>query len=187
MNILVIDNESMFFDDLISLLKGHHITVVNYKELRIEDTSAQDCIILSGSHIPVSNFDDKYGVQIDILTHSKRPVLGICVGFALVCHAYGHKDAELEEYSPEPIKLNSIKKDKIYEGIRELEAFSDHRYNLNVEEGELVILGKSDKGTEIVKHKNKLIYGIQFHPELMTPKSNGKKLLINFLKQVIPT
>ncbi len=187
MNILVVDNESMFFDELIALLRGHHITVVNYHELRMEDTSAQDCIILSGSHIPVSNFDDKYGIQIDVLTHSKRPVLGICVGFALVCHAYGHKDAPLEEHSPISVKIEMSKKDKVFSGIKEIEAMTDHRYDASATSEKLDILAISERGVEVVKHKTKTIYGINFHPELTIPKITGRKLIENFLKQVEPT
>ena len=187
MNILVVDNESMFFDDLIGLLRGHHITVVNYHELRMDDTSAQDCIILSGSHIPVSNFDDKYGFQVDILKRSSRPVLGICVGFALVQHAHGHKDAPLEEHPNQVIKVNVDKKDKLLSGINKIEAIADHRYDASASSEHLDILATSERGVEIVKHKKKLIYGINFHPELTSPKATGKKLIENFLAQVKPT
>ncbi|MEM3126636.1 MAG: gamma-glutamyl-gamma-aminobutyrate hydrolase family protein [Candidatus Woesearchaeota archaeon] len=187
MNILVVDNESMFFDELIALLRGHHVTVINYHELRNEDTSAQDCIILSGSHIPVSNFDDKYGVQVDILKHSSRPVLGICVGFALVQHAYGHKDAPLEEHGSQAIKVEIEKKDKLFKGITKIEAIVDHRYDASATSEHLDILAISERGIEIVKHKKKLIYGINFHPELTSPKAIGKKLIENFLNQVKPT
>ena len=49
---------------------------------------------------------------------------------------------------------------------------------------ELVSLAVSEDGIEIMKHKNKLIYGVQFHPEELQDGNNGHSILKNFLSMI---
>jgi anthranilate/para-aminobenzoate synthase component II len=49
---------------------------------------------------------------------------------------------------------------------------------------ELILLGISEVGIEIMRHKNKLIYGSQFHPEELKDGDDGHTILKNFLKMV---
>lgn len=48
----------------------------------------------------------------------------------------------------------------------------------------LIPLAKSKFGVEIIKHPKKIIYGVQFHPEIKVSRNYSKKILNNFLEIV---
>jgi anthranilate/para-aminobenzoate synthase component II len=53
---------------------------------------------------------------------------------------------------------------------------------------EVLATSKDSQGTEcieVIKAKDRLIYGTQFHPEKPYPWSLGKMILINFLRMAL--
>jgi len=65
-----------------------------------------------------------------------------------------------------------------------------HSWNIRVvpDGFEVMAISTDAKGhvvNEIIKHKERLIVGTQGHPEISTPWSNGKLLLMNFLRMAM--
>ncbi len=111
------------------------------------------------------------------------PILGICLGHQSIADVFGGetKSAEIESYAQ--IELNILKEEGIFEGIgNSLKVWASHKDEVVTLPDNFEILANSDKcNIEAMKHVDKPIYGIQFHPEVQhTPR--GGEIFENFNK-----
>ncbi|MCK4730238.1 MAG: gamma-glutamyl-gamma-aminobutyrate hydrolase family protein [Candidatus Aenigmarchaeota archaeon] len=181
MKILLVNNITKHLEELREILKPHEITTVNFQELP-KNYSDFDCIILSGgSKYKVKNNEEIYKQEIELIKNSEIPVFGICLGFELICHFYGEKIEMLKEKKRGLRNLEIIEKDSLLKGIEKLSVFEAHRFYVKKVKN-LILLAKSEIGAEIIKHREKPVYGVQFHPEIRLEKNQGTKILTNFLK-----
>jgi len=174
MKTLIINNGSSFIKKLTQLTKGK-VKVVPYNKLNKIDIKQYDRLILSGGHkFPASS--NNYSQEIKLIKNSKIPILGICLGFELICKAFGSKLGKLSKREKGILNIrlkNQQHKIKVYES---------HLYSIKNVKRPLQALAKSKYGIEIVKHKTKPIIGVQFHPEIK--KGNGGyKILKDFLNK----
>ena len=83
------------------------------------------------------------------------------------------------------LKIEKIKSDKLLTRIgSSFQAFECHRWHVKKTKS-LIPLAKSKDGIEVVKHPKKLIYGVQFHPEMSVDKTAGRKIIENFLNLTV--
>jgi anthranilate/para-aminobenzoate synthase component II len=183
--LLVIDNESIHTNEIIKYLNKYNVNfdLINYNNIIKEKIKEYDGIILTGS----SNhpfYDNGYEQEIYIIKTSKIPILGICLGFELICFSFGEKLTKLELKEEGLIHIKKIKEDVILDGFNDNSlVYNHHKYAL-LKVKKLKALAKSKLCIEVVKHKTKIIYGAQFHPEHLSSKLEGYKILDNFLKLV---
>ncbi len=181
MKILLINNLTKHLEELQEILKPHKITTAHFQELP-ENYSDFDGIILSGgSKYKVKNNEEIYKQEIELIKNSEIPVFGICLGFELICHTYGEKLEMLKEKKRCLRNLEIIEKNPLLEGINKLSVFEAHRFYVK-EVKNMILLAKSKTGVEIIKHPEKPIYGVQFHPEVKIRENQGLRILTNFLK-----
>jgi GMP synthase (glutamine-hydrolysing) len=155
--------------------------VVSYKD-KIEFDKDIKGIILSGG--PNSVYDLNSPKLHPSILELNLPILGICYGMQILIKTFGGKvvKGEVREYGRN--KINIINDSSLTCGMSKTSSVwmshSDHTEEMP-ESFEL--LAKSDYAIAIVKHKNKDIYGVQFHPEV-THTFEGEKLLNNFVFNV---
>ena len=111
------------------------------------------------------------------------PILGICLGHQLIADTFGGqtKTAELQSYAQ--IELNILEENDLFKGIgNTLKVWASHKDEVISVPDTFEILANSDKcNVEAMKHVDKPIYGIQFHPEVQhTPR--GGEIFQNFYK-----
>ena len=145
-----------------------------------------DCLILSGS--PASIYDKKPPLFDERILNDKLPILGICYGAQLISKIFKSnvKKSKIREFGPS--KLIKFKNNKILQGIKNKSVtWMSHGDTIVKLGSKLQVLAKSEFGSiALYKHKNKNIYGTQFHPEVVhTPF--GKRFLsnLNFLMKII--
>ncbi len=183
--LLVIDNESIHTNEIINYLNKYNVNfyLINYNNIIKEKIKYYDGIILTGS----SNhpfYYSGYEKEINVIKTSKIPILGICLGFELICFSFGEKISKLELEEEGIVSIKKIKKDVILDGINEIFLVYNHHKYAVLKVKKLKALAKSKLCIEVVKHKTKIIYGSQFHPEHLSSKLEGYKILDNFLKLV---
>ena len=135
------------------------------------DLLKYDKIIICGTA-----FKDNYYINdIDKFSWLKKitiPVLGICSGMQVLCLAYGAEIEKKKEIGM--IKVKTLKENLLFENQFEVYALHENSLvNLNSFE----ILAKSKTCVQAVKHNDKHLYGILFHPEV-----RNESIVINFLE-----
>ncbi len=126
---------------------------------------------------------ERIGNCEDIIMQMDVPILGICLGHQIIANVFGGetKSAQIESYAQ--INLNILKEEGIFENVGDsLKVWASHKDEVITLPEDFEILANSDKcAIEAMKHKNKEIYGIQFHPEVQhTPR--GGEIFENFYK-----
>lgn len=185
MKILVIDNNSLELGNLKNCLDGYDYKLIGFDKLNTKATEGYDRLILSGGHaFNVWRSDKSYKKEMNIIKSSKKPVLGICLGFQLICRTYGDVMHNLVKYEKGMIKVKKIQEDTIVKGLPKVfSVFENHRHSVRSVSKDLVPLANSKDGIEIVKHVKKPIWGVQFHPENPARGNAGAKIIKNFLTQ----
>ncbi len=187
--ILLIDNYDSFSYNLVQLIGeiNPNIKVVRNDEYTIDE-------ILKGgySHIVLSpgpGYPKDAGICEDVIREvgGKIPIMGVCLGHQAICEVFGCKIEHAKELMHGKKSLVHIDNtDPIFEGLEpEIEVARYHSLIGNVsddnEEIEVISYDLVNHEVMAVKHKTKIIYGLQFHPEsVLSPK--GKIILQNFLK-----
>ncbi|MCD6229479.1 MAG: homoserine O-succinyltransferase [Candidatus Diapherotrites archaeon] len=189
-NILIVNNFSQHIDELEKTVKeqGENAETIHCTDFKARDAENFDAVILSGgSFLSIRKDYGIYDEQREIIKNSNTPILAICLGFQLLCEEY---KSEMTTYYPNKIKgcvdIELLENDSLFTGIKnqKLNVVEAHYHAVTKTGNRLKTLAKSEHGTEVVKHKEKQIYGFQFHPELKIENSNGHLLLRNFLQQI---
>ncbi|GAB6144966.1 hypothetical protein JCM12294_24040 [Desulfocicer niacini] len=143
----------------------------------------------------------EFNGEMEVIRKTDIPLFGVCGGHQMIAaqqertfvqstgryHGAYEKDVKhLMEGDIVPIKI--IAPDNLFAGMNDPFYIPKlHSWNICVipDGFELIATSTDSNGhvvNEIIKHKKRLIIGSQGHPEISTPWSSGKLLLINFLR-----
>ncbi|MDD3753326.1 MAG: GMP synthase subunit A [Methanobacterium sp.] len=143
----------------------------------IEDKEPVGLIIGGGPSVKRSGMSSQYIKKLDY------PVLGICLGHQILAQTYGGQIDPASSESFAQIQINILDENDIFKGLgTQLDVWASHKDEITKLPPDFKILATSTIcDVEAIKHKNKPLYGIQFHPEVHhTP--NGPKVFDNFYK-----
>lgn len=187
MKLVLIDNYDSFTYNLKALFvdRGVKVDVIRNDKLIVTDLHHYDGIILSpGPGVPKSA-----GLLLEIIEYYKsgKPMIGICLGMQAIGEVFG---AKLQVMS-KPLHGISLpvfhQGDSIFKGLENnFEAARYHSWAISAEDfpSTLEIIAKSKNETIMaVKHKDRPIYGFQFHPESILTEG-GERLVENFIEQI---
>lgn len=173
------DNGSRFLPELRQALVKHDVETVSFQEVKGGDFDA--AILSGGSQVSWKDAPLVFKKELEWIQRSSLPMLGICLGFELICHAFGEELIRLPEKRKGLYGVRMVLEDPLFMDIQRLEGFESHKLAVK-KLRHLVPLAISDDGVEVARHPDRLMYGFQFHPE-KDPVA-GHKLLDNFLKLV---
>ena len=183
--ILVVDNYDSFVFNLVQYLGqlGAECTVVRNDEVTADEASKYDGVLIS----PGPGTPEKAGVSIDMINYcadKKIPLFGVCLGHQAIAEAFGGI------VSRAPELLHGKTSEVFHDGLGVLAAvnspFTATRYHsLAVERdsvpSELEITGETESGVIMgLRHREKDIEGVQFHPESVLTEG-GHKMLAEWL------
>lgn len=181
MTILVINNKGQYNHRIARSLQYLKIPAkLVPNTLSIEEIEAENPIGLilgGGPSIEGAGLSEEYIKHFDI------PILGICLGHQLIAKAYGGEVTTSDTESYAQVKININKDKNLFEGLdSQIDVWSSHKDEVKTIPEEFEILASSNLcDVESFKHKDKDVYGIQFHPEVHhTPK--GEVIFNNFYK-----
>lgn len=181
MTILVINNKGQYNHRITRSLQYLKIpSKLVSNTLSIEEVKAENPIGLilgGGPSIESAGLSEEYIKHIDI------PILGICLGHQLIAKAYRGEVTTSDTESYAQVKIDIKNDENLFEGLApEIDVWSSHKDEVKTIPDEFEILASSNLcDVESFKHKDKDVYGIQFHPEVHhTPK--GEVIFNNFYK-----
>ncbi|MCH7886893.1 MAG: glutamine-hydrolyzing GMP synthase [Candidatus Marinimicrobia bacterium] len=161
-----------------------------YSEILPFDTSIEEierknpkALILSGG--PSSVYDDDAPVAPPEIMDMGIPVLGICYGMQLISQHFGGeiRHADKREYGRSSL---TIKKDNLlFHGFNgSSTVWMSHGDKIEKLPDRFEVLGSSENSEfAAIKHRDKEIYGLQFHPEVKHTE-HGNQILDNFVRKV---
>ena len=124
---------------------------------------------------------ERSGNSTDYVKDLKYPILGICLGHQIIAQAYGAEvgAAGIESYAK--IEINILKENDIFKDLGpSMEVWASHKDEvINLPEDFEILANSPICDIEAIKHLEKPLYGIQFHPEVFHTQ-NGPKLFENF-------
>lgn len=181
MKVLLINNASKSTENIKRMLNDFDVFEYSHKDIPL-DTSNFDFAVLSGGTLKPAFYEEsEYQKEIDFIKNSNIPIFGICLGMQLISQAFSpNRLKELPKKKRGNIK---IKIDKKIFGINEIEVNEGHKWSVVEINEPLEILGESEDGVEIIKHKSKNIWGTQFHPQ--ADPENGTNGELVFRKFII--
>lgn len=195
MNILVVSNYSKDLMKLerllykISLILPYKPKVKRFDQIRNIELRDYDAVILTGTDSKQGLPDvlPKYDDELSLVRRFKGPVLGICFGHQLIATFHGGKISLMKKPHLGFQDLEVINADPLFTGLSKMiKVYEAHgRAVLRIPK-EFTVLVKAKDGTvEAIKHKDRPIYGLQFHPERYSEEfSDGKRILENFFKML---
>lgn len=157
-------SELEFVEPLRRLTLG---TVKHHSKITRKDIEGADRIIISGTAL--ADFEYLEG-NWDWLKTFDGPILGICAGMQVIAKSFGAKLLKKEMIGPQ--KVETMKENPLFEG--EFNAYFLHTYTAG---RHCDILAKSGGKPCAIKHPEKPIYAVSFHPEVM-----NELIIKNFLK-----
>ncbi|HEY8188418.1 MAG TPA: aminodeoxychorismate/anthranilate synthase component II [Pyrinomonadaceae bacterium] len=185
--ILVIDNYDSFTYNLVQYLGefGEDVVVRRNDAITLADIEAgrpSRILISPGPGCPADA-----GICLSLITHfaGSIPILGVCLGHQAIGEAFGGRVVRASTV------VHGKASEVVHDGksiFRDLDSpFKAGRYHSLIVEREslpasLEVSAETRDGVIMgLRHREKKIEGVQFHPEsILTP--HGKKLLRNFLE-----
>jgi len=155
--------------------------VIKLDEIENSDFKSFSGIIISGAPTLLTQVNQQeYLDKFNFLKSIEIPVLGICLGHQIIGLLNGSK-IQAEKMIDKMEQIEILKENDLFAGIQDFGLFREEHLEFISLPENFTLLAKSEScDNEAMKHKNKNIYGVQFHPEVSD--DNGKKLFTNFLK-----
>ena len=183
--ILVIDNYDSFVFNIVQYLAqlGAEVTVKRNDEVSVEVANEFDGVLIS----PGPGTPAEAGISMAMVTYCADkdiPLFGVCLGHQAIAEAFG------ATVSRAPELLHGKTSQVFHQGESVMQAlpqpFTATRYHsLAVETdtvpAELVVTAQTESGVIMgLRHKDKKIEGVQFHPESVLTEG-GHHMLAEWL------
>lgn len=139
--------------------------------------------ILSGG--PASIYEEQAPKISREILELGLPVLGICYGLQLITHLLGGKVAAAKEKEYGPAQLHILKEASLLKGLpAQSKVWMSHGDKvLELPPDFHTIAQTKNSPYAAIAHKDKAIFGLQFHPEVEHTEF-GRNILANFLFEI---
>jgi GMP synthase (glutamine-hydrolysing) len=141
---------------------GYAVRAVHYRAApgTVPDDAA--AVILCGTPLADTTFLSGLG-NVSWLADVRVPVLGVCAGMELVCRVFGGTVGPGEEIGMTEVTVPAP--DPLFAGRESFPAYELHTLACT-DPGPLRVLAVSDRCIQAVRHPDKPVYGVMFHPEV---------------------
>ena len=183
--VLIIDNYDSFtyniyqyvghFASDVEVVENDKITISEIKQMSV------DSIIISPG--PGHPKDSKVSLDCINRLGTKVPILGICLGHQAIGTSFGANIINSNEIVHGKTSMINHNNRDLFKGLKN--PFEATRYHSliidrNTLPEELEVIAESDQIIMGIKHKERPIFGVQFHPESIKTQ-DGLKIIENFL------
>lgn len=179
----IVNCGTSFLDAIKNQLKelGYPWEEIYFKETANYDFEAFSGIIITGSPTHLTQiYMQNYMELFKFVKTVSTPILGICFGHQILGVLYGSEVANMGKMIDTIEEIEIVKDDVLFSKIKNQSLFREkHSEFITLPEGFHLLAKSKSCENEAMKHQNKAIYGVQFHPEVSD--EDGRQLLKNFL------
>ncbi|MCY3738308.1 MAG: glutamine-hydrolyzing GMP synthase [Gemmatimonadaceae bacterium] len=181
MGIVVLDFGGQYAHLIANRVRRHHVWAeIRPPDTPLEELARADGLILSGG--PSSVYAEDRPPFEEAVLASGKPILGLCYGHQLLCHALGGRveRGERMEYGAASLEVTAAT--GVLAGLSPREPiWMSHRDRVEEIPPGFRVLGRTeDCPVAAMGDDGRRIYGLQFHPEV-THTDSGMRILDNFL------
>jgi GMP synthase-like glutamine amidotransferase len=180
MKTLVIDNNISHMEELLDFLPGEKI-VVSKDEIKDIKTEEYNLLVLPGSmeEVSVLQNPELFQEEIALVKKFEGAILGMCLGTEILTVAFDGELIEQEGYIREDTEITFLDNETMVPSRMVIQ--EGHHIGILSIPSEFEICGYSEQYPEIIKHEEKPIIGLQFHPEIMYDDAFNSWLFKNLL------
>jgi GMP synthase-like glutamine amidotransferase len=136
------------------------VAVKHYSEIGEEDVAECDAVVLSGT--PLKDNATLSGLErFEWIKTCQKPILGICAGMQTLSLIFGGKLTECLGIGM--TEITTIKENPLFSST--FKAYTLHNFSVAPSD-EFVVLAVSANCIQAVKHRQRNVYGVLFHPEV---------------------
>lgn len=185
-NIMLLDNGTSYLMQFVDLLNDYDVQLKHWNG-DMPDLSDVDILILSGDRqFPLEEYHERFQNEMDFIKQLSIPIVGVGLGAEVLALSLGATLQKLPELRVGITSLHIVHQHPLFQYITELKVFESHRFAITQLPPSLIGLAASPDGYEIFVHQNAKIYGLQFHPEIVTDKNYGRQLFLNLINLLDP-
>ena len=178
--ILIVDmnwkKDSLALDEFVSPIVSvvrplEEFRVKHFLDIEPEELSCYSKIVLSGTALK----DHATLKQVDKFTWVKKcnkPILGICAGMQTINLLFGEPLVRCLQIGM--AEISTLEENPLFQG--DFKAYVLHNYSVKQSQT-FEVLAESTKCIQAIKHKQKNIFGVLFHPEV-----RNQEILRNFIQ-----
>lgn len=150
-------------------------------DVQVEDIPYYSAVIISGAPILITEIDPQsYLDQVNWIRETTVPVLGICFGHQLMGLLFGALASRMREDRDWQL-VEAFEDCPLFDRLpTEVEFMEDHCETISIPPGFKLIASSDACINECMQHQSKLLFGVQFHPEVSG--NHGRVLIENFLR-----
>jgi len=196
------ENSLMKTKNRLAELSGLRCLALHFSEVKPDELENPKikAILISGRSKPTSKELD--ASFYPLIRETKIPIIGFCGGVQMIGQAYGAKVAAMRKLRPDetdpnpkyhpgqfkewgflPVKIGV--RDPLFAGLPdEMTMREYHMAHMTKVPPEFTLLASSAEcPVQAIKHKERILYGTQFHPEAYDDEHpHGRELLSNFFR-----
>lgn len=184
---LIIDNHTKHLEKLQALIPFAS-DILDWQHIDTVDMSLYDIAILSGGSDmpPVAEYPETYSQERQLIRSSSVPIIGICLGCELIAYEYGAGLKNLGSKRKGFTQISFDDSSSLTFKQQEIIAYEAHSRIIGDLPETFEVIASSDHGPEIVCHRERPLWGIQFHPEHLTERTLGDEVFLAILKKCLP-
>jgi len=164
-----------FVKPIEDILKNNNIKFFtkDYTLINKEDLKKANKVIICGTSLKNNKFIEDLD-KFSWIEEFNKPILGICGGMQIILLLYG---GELKKEKEIGFSKENFKKEFL--GVEgEVEVYHLHNNSVDFFWGRHFDVFSSGKIVQAIKHKEKEIYGVLFHPEV-----RNKQMILEFVRR----
>ncbi len=190
MRVLLLDNYDSFTFNLFHYLEANGVEVEVYRndEISVESALSFDAIVLS----PGPGLPKDAGIMPSLLQQVSEdtPILGVCLGLQAIVESFGGTLKNLNEVLHGQSTFAHLigEDDTLFKSISSpFQVGHYHSWAADAIGNQLEVTAVNDDGIVMaIKHKNRPISAVQFHPEsVLTP--SGMQMITNWCESIKQT
>ncbi len=153
---------------------------VPFLEFHPDQVPVAKGVIISGAPLLITEIDmEKYLMASTWIKKYDKPLLGICFGHQIIGLQYGAFGSKIKE-DRDWQEIEQLETDSLFSRMPTVfQMMEDHCEVISIPAG-FTLLASSDASiNEGMRHKDKYVFGVQFHPEVSG--NMGSVLIENFI------